>query len=219
MEISNTHIIIVIGIILIVITHLNTKEKFTMEHLSGPSAGATDALYNKAMTTTGGKAVNAIIDDVATKLTQDNKLPNMNMVKADSSLNNLFADDLKGVTSPVNVGGFVPNKLNTVSTPDTAGLLTPELAAIAKANDKNQKLVSKDLLPKDKKDNWFADIPATVTLDDANMNAYYITLPMIGSSRKNSSYDIRSGMPVAKFSVSPWMNSSLDTVIQNGSMC
>lgn len=214
---DNILLIVVIGLTIYAIICYN-KENFTIEHLAGPTAGAGDALYNQAMSTSGGKAVNNIIDDVASKLTQNNKLPDMKTVKTTSQLNNLFTDDLKGVSSPVNVSGFVPDKLNTVSTPDTAGLLTPELQAMIK-KDNNQKLVSKDLLPKDKKADWFADIPATVTLDDANMNAYYITLPMIGSSRKNSSYDVRCGLAVPKFQVSVWNNSSYDVQVQNGSLC
>lgn len=221
---DNSYFTAILAISLIIYIILYFKETFEVEHLdnkqadkqSNKQSNTINSQYNTAMTNLKATNVDNIIDSVTSKLVNTPTKDNTNLASSNTSnIDSLFNNDLRGSNSPSNIGGFDSTGKVNLAPPDQTGILTPELSKIV---DKNQQLASKDLLPKDKKD-WFADIPASISLDDANLNSYYIVLPMVGQSRKNSSYDIRSSLAVPKFGVSPWNNSSLDVPVLNGSLC
>lgn len=131
-------------------------------------------------------------------------------------LNSQFTTDLKGTNTTV-IGAYDDGKTDNSAPPNLTTILTPELSKIV--DNSKPKLTSSELLPKDKNDKWFEDIPPNVSLDQASQNEYAIILPMMAQSRRNISYDVRNTLPVAKFNISPWNNSSYDPPPLNGSLC
>jgi hypothetical protein len=68
------------------------------------------------------------------------------------------------------------------------------------------------LLPQEVNPNWFEVMPEPIKVQ--NRHLINVTRPVgvntIGTSHKNPSYDIRLNPPCPKFTVSPWMQSSIE---------
>lgn len=74
------------------------------------------------------------------------------------------------------------------------------------------KLVSSDLLPKEKKD-WFDTPQVGTSVQDANLLAdatYRMGMDTIGNSRRGMVTDPRGAIPTPKINVGPWNQSSRD---------
>ena len=74
---------------------------------------------------------------------------------------------------------------------------------------------AKDYLPKEINDDWFnTDFSqAKYKMNDdklINVDKYIIGINTVGQSLKNASYDIRGSVNVAKYTVSPWNNSTIE---------
>ena len=74
---------------------------------------------------------------------------------------------------------------------------------------------AQDFLPKEINDSWFnTDFSqAKYKMNDdklINTDRYIIGVNTVGQSLKNASYDIRGSVPVPKFSVSPFNNSTIE---------
>jgi hypothetical protein len=74
---------------------------------------------------------------------------------------------------------------------------------------------AKDFLPKELNDDWFnTDFSqAKYMMNDdklINVDKYVIGVNTVGSSLRAASYDIRGGISVPKFTVSPWANSTIE---------
>jgi hypothetical protein len=74
---------------------------------------------------------------------------------------------------------------------------------------------AQDFLPKEINDSWFnTDFSqAKYKMNDdklINTDRYIIGVNTVGQSLKNASYDIRGSVPVPKFSISPFNNSTIE---------
>tara|TARA_B110000971_G_C19960978_1_gene477956 strand:+ start:590 stop:1198 length:609 start_codon:yes stop_codon:yes gene_type:complete len=83
-------------------------------------------------------------------------------------------------------------------------------------NEKNKlKFNSGDLLPQEVNNDWFeTDFShAQVNVNDENLvvtDKYVVGVNTVGQSLKNASYDLRAAPPCPKFSVSPWLQSTIE---------
>ena len=68
------------------------------------------------------------------------------------------------------------------------------------------------MLPKEVNNDWFDVQPEPVAVK--NRHLINVTKPIgintIGTSKKNASYDLRENVPCPKFTVSPWLQSSIE---------
>ena len=112
-----------------------------------------------------------------------------------------------------------PNTTNTSGLPlSETNDYTLGVTPIISKEKKAKKLTAKDLLPKESKDDWF-DMPydkkQMMRIENENLLAGSSTQAKIGidtqgQTLKNASWDLRACPPNPKFSVGPWMNSTIE---------
>ena len=112
-----------------------------------------------------------------------------------------------------------PNTTNTSGLPlSETNDYTLGVTPIISKEKKAKKLTAKDLLPKESKDDWF-DMPydkkQMMRIENENLLAGSSTQAKIGidtqgQTLKNASWDLRAAPPNPKFSVGPWMNSTIE---------
>ena len=80
---------------------------------------------------------------------------------------------------------------------------------------------SDNYLPNYKRDDWFEVLPEAISVK--NRNLINVSKPIgvntIGTSLRNSSWDIRGSPPCPKFVVAPWMQSTIEQDTNLKSLC
>lgn len=132
----------------------------------------------------------------------------------DTSLAGFYEDNLRGDDGydPDVVGKDDRYQTDNVNNGYTLGvdLNDPEYKALGVVQTAN-KLTSNDLLPKDKKD-WFDTPQVGTSVQDANLLAdatFRMGLDTV-STKRGMTTDPRGAIPVPKFYVGPWNQSSRD---------
>jgi len=99
---------------------------------------------------------------------------------------------------------------------DSTSVTAKNMQKLAIENENNKlKFKSSELLPTDVNKDWFeTDFShAQVNVNNDNLvvtDKYVIGVNTVGQSLKNPSYDLRAAPPCPKFTVSPWLQSTIE---------
>lgn len=153
--------------------------------------------------------VNSVIDQTATEM-EKNQGNNVgadlqtddNMI--DSVLNTKIQGNDLGQSNVANVND------------DSTSITAKNMQKLAIENENNKlKFKSSELLPTEVNKDWFeTDFShAQVNVNNDNLvvtDKYVIGVNTVGQSLKNPSYDLRAAPPCPKFTVSPWLQSTIE---------
>lgn len=153
--------------------------------------------------------VNSVIDQTATNMERNQG----NNVEADLQTDDNMIDSV--LNTQVQGNDLGQSNVANVND-DTTSVTAKNMQKLAIENENNKlKFKSSELLPTEVNKDWFeTDFShAQVNVNNDNLvvtDKYVIGVNTVGQSLKNPSYDLRAAPPCPKFTVSPWLQSTIE---------
>lgn len=212
MSSDNFCILVLVAIIVFMLYMMNKSGLEGFEDTKNLSA--VDVVKNIVNAKNGAAVSQDLVDKMATKLVENtgkniNSLPAASMTDTNTKAApiDIFKDN-----QPEHIGLPGPNsKPSNGAKPFDNNMDNVQLASLA--NDTKNLLTSDQLLPNDKDVNEHNMYKINASYMDTNLLANgmdKIGIDTVGASRKFACYDIRGTVPVAKFTVGPWNQSSAE---------
>jgi hypothetical protein len=143
----------------------------------------------------------------------------------ESTNNNISVAPTTKKEAPATTTTLTPKELKTlIENKPNPTLSNVPLGTTVSMSQPPEKYNAKDFLPKEINNKWFDTDFSIVSknIDDNNLinpDRYIIGINSVASSLKISSHDIRGGVPINKYVVSPWNNSSVAPDTNIKSLC
>jgi len=153
--------------------------------------------------------VNSVIDQTATEMEKNQG----NNVEADLQTDDNMIDSV--LNTKIQGNDLGQSNVANVND-DSTSITAKNMQKLAIENENNKlKFKSSELLPTEVNKDWFeTDFShAQVNVNNDNLvvtDKYVIGVNTVGQSLKNPSYDLRAAPPCPKFTVSPWLQSTIE---------